>query len=154
MTSTEQSQSVPELRFHEFEGEWNKLVIKDVADKITDGTHDTPKPINSGIPFLTAIHVRDGFIDFDNCYYLPEEVHQKIYARCNPEEDDLLMVNIGAGVATSSKVNVDFEFSLKNVALIKPDRTIIDVDFFAQIQRRNSAKLGSWHVITYQFMEK
>jgi type I restriction enzyme S subunit len=30
------------------------------------------------------------------------------------------MVNIGAGVATTALVDVDFEFSLKNVALLKP----------------------------------
>ncbi len=141
MIGTEQSRNVPQLRFPEFEGEWDKLIVQNIANKITDGTHDTPKPTEAGIPFLTAIHVRDGFIDFDNCYYLPEEVHKKIYSRCNPEKDDLLMVNIGAGVATSAKVDVDFEFSLKNVALIKPNQTKIDPDFFTQIQRRNSARL-------------
>ena len=132
---------VPELRFPGFESEWNKSIIKNIANKITDGTHDTPKPTKTGIPFLTAIHVKDGFIDFENCYFLPEDVHNKIYARCNPEKDDLLMVNIGAGVATYAKVNVDFEFSLKNVALVKPNQTKIDPDFFSQIQRRNSARL-------------
>ncbi|GAO27749.1 restriction endonuclease subunit S [Geofilum rubicundum] len=131
----------PELRFPEFQDEWNKSIIKEIANKITDGTHDTPKATETGIPFLTAIHVRDGFIDFENCYYLPEDVHQKIYARCSPEKDDLLMVNIGAGVATSAKVDADFEFSLKNVALIKPNKSKIDPDFFTQIQRRNSARL-------------
>ncbi len=131
----------PQLRFPEFEGEWSKTVIKNIASKITDGTHDTPKPIEKGIPFLTAIHVRDGFIDFENCYYLSRDIHKKIYARCNPEENDLLMVNIGAGVATSAKVDVDFEFSLKNVALIKPNQTKINPDFLTQIQRRNSTRL-------------
>lgn len=136
-----ENNKVPTLRFPSFKGDWNKSIIKNIANKITDGTHDTPKPTKSGIPFLTAIHVRDGFIDFENCYYLPEDVHNKIYARCNPEKDDLLMVNIGAGVATSAKVNVDYEFSLKNVALIKPNHIKIDPDFFSQIQRRNSARL-------------
>ncbi|MPQ46990.1 restriction endonuclease subunit S [Marinifilum sp. N1E240] len=135
------TQNIPQLRFPEFEGEWIKTKISRVANKITDGTHDTPKPIPNGIPYLTAIHVKNGCIDFDNCYYLTKEEHNKIYNRCNPENGDLLMVNIGAGTANAALVNVDFEFSLKNVALIKPNNTIIESKFFSQIQRKNSARL-------------
>lgn len=132
---------IPAIRFPEFHDEWVKKTIKSVSSKITDGTHDTPKPTKEGVPYLTAIHVKDGFIDFENCYFLPQEVHNKIFERCNPEYGDLLMVNIGAGTATSAMVNVDFEFSLKNVALIKPNPDIINNELFAQIQRRNSGRL-------------
>jgi len=57
---------------------------------------------------------------------LTQADHDSIYRRCNPERNDVLLVNIGAGVATSALVIVDFEFSLKNVALLKPNlsRTI------------------------------
>lgn len=136
----------PFLRFKEFAGKWKRITIKDVSSKITDGTHDTPRPVKIGEPFLTAIHVKDGFIDFDNCYYLPEDIHDKIFARCNPEKGDLLVVNIGAGTATCALVKVDYEFSLKNVALIKPDKKKVVADFFAQIQRKNSSRLK--HVIS------
>jgi type I restriction enzyme S subunit len=136
-----EKQLIPQLRFSEFNKKWSKEIITNISDKITDGTHDTPKPIKKGIPFLTAIHIKDGKIDFDNCYYLSKEEHNKIYKRCNPEYGDLLMVNIGAGTATSAMVNVDYEFSLKNVALIKPKRNIIEPSFFAQVQRRNSNRL-------------
>lgn len=134
-------QLIPKLRFPEFKGNWSKTVIKDIATKITDGTHDTPKPITKGIPFLTAIHVKDGFIDYENCYYLPLETHKKIYDRCNPEKGDLLMVNIGAGTATSALVKVEYEFSLKNVALIKPNYELVNSNFFEQVQRKNSERL-------------
>ncbi len=100
--------------------DWEFAELKKVCYKITDGTHDTPIPINEGVPFLTAMHVKDNFIDFDNCYFLSVENHNEIYKRCNPEKNDVLLVNIGAGVATTALVNVDFEFSLKNVALLKP----------------------------------
>lgn len=39
------------------------------------------------------------------------------------------MVNIGAGVATTALVNVDYEFSLKNVALLKPEKNILSGAF-------------------------
>lgn len=101
--------------------DWELLKIEDVALKVTDGTHDTPKPTEKGVPYITAIHVKDGHINFDACYYVSEEVHEQIYKRCNPEKDDLLIVNIGAGTATPARVKVDYQFSMKNVALIKPN---------------------------------
>ena len=115
--------------------------LGEIADKITDGTHDTPKPVEEGIPFLTAIHIKDGFVDYKNCYYLEQEVHNIIYKRCNPEKNDLLIVNIGAGTATCALNIVDYEFSLKNVALVKPNKNIIDGIYLAQLQRKNSAKI-------------
>ena len=114
---------------YKFEG-WlpNDWEIKDAADvciKITDGTHDTPKVVDSGVPFITAIHVKKGKIDFDNCLYISEEEHEKIYKRCNPSKGDLLVVNIGAGVAEYAFVETDKEFSLKNVALLKPNSDLL-----------------------------
>lgn len=101
---------------------WDISSLSSLSAKITDGTHDTPRPVREGRPFLTAIHVKDGHIDFDGCYFVSETVHQEIYRRCNPEFGDILMVNIGAGTATTAVVNVTYEFSLKNVALIKPNK--------------------------------
>lgn len=101
--------------------DWEVKSLLECCSKITDGTHDTPIPVETGIPFLTAIHVKENNIDYQSCYYLPENVHRIIFNRCNPEKNDVLMVNIGAGVATTALVNVDYEFSLKNVALLKPE---------------------------------
>jgi len=101
---------------------WQVSSLRNCCSKITDGTHDTPKPVRSGIPFLMAIHIKDNWIDYESCLHLKQSDHAVIFRRCNPEKNDVLMVNIGAGVATTALVNVEYEFSLKNVALLKPDR--------------------------------
>lgn len=131
----------PKLRFKEFKDGWRQTVLSEISDKITDGTHDTPRPTKNGVPYLTAIHVKDGFIDFANSYFLPQEEHDQIFRRCNPQFGDLLMVNIGAGTATCAMVNVDFEFSLKNVALVKPNKSKVDSSYLSQLQRKNSKRL-------------
>ena len=53
----------------------------------------------------------------------------------------MLVVNIGAGTATCASVTVDYEFSLKNVALIKPNRKTVYPDYLSQLQRKNAKKL-------------
>lgn len=138
---TVKNKNIPALRFN-YNGEvWKKFHLNEIATKITDGTHDTPKQKSEGVPYLTAIHVKDGKIDFENCYYLDKKDHDIIYKRCNPEFGDLLVVNIGSGTATCASVLVNYEFSLKNVALIKPNKSIVFPDFLAQIQRKNAKKL-------------
>jgi len=125
---------------------WHQTHLGDVCSKITDGTHDTPKPIESGKPYITAIHVKDGTIDFDNCYYLSEEDHAVIYKRCNPEYGDVLIVNIGAGTAAPARVKVDFEFSMKNVALLKPDKSKLSGYYLEQYQMHKKQRL--FHQLT------
>lgn len=139
MTAT--ARKIPALRFPEFEGEWEEKRLGEVAIKITDGTHDTPQKIEKGVPYLTAIHISDGKINYEECYYLSPEDHAEVYKRCDPEKGDLLMVNIGAGTATCALVEVDYQFSLKNVALIKPDREKINPLYLAQYQRIQTARL-------------
>lgn len=121
--------------------DWEVKSMADCCSKITDGTHDTPKPIETGIPFLTAIHIKENSIDFKGCYYLTEEIHKIIYSRCNPEKDDVLMVNIGAGIATTALVNVDYEFSLKNVALLKPNKSILIGAYLNYWQSKTKLKI-------------
>ncbi|WP_420933814.1 restriction endonuclease subunit S [Alteromonas sp. A081] len=141
-----QNTNAPSTRFKVFSNPWATKVVSEISTKVTDGTHDTPKVRESGVPYLTAIHVKDGKIDFANCYYVSEEEHQIIFKRCNPERDDILLVNIGAGTATAALVDVDFEFSLKNVALIKPNRDVVNPVFLEQSLRMQTRKL--FHQLT------
>lgn len=130
----ETTDNFKQTRIGEIPIDWELKKIEDVSIKVTDGTHDTPKTTKSGVPYITAIHVKDGFINFDECYYVSKEVHEQIYSRCNPEKDDLLLVNIGAGTATPARVKVDYQFSMKNVALIKPNHQEIDGAFLESYQ--------------------
>lgn len=98
---------------------WEIKKLCEVCSKITDGTHDTPERILQGVKFITGKHIRPFYIDFNNSDYVSEEVHQQIYARCNPEKGDILYTNIGVGVGTAAVNTAIYEFSMKNVALLK-----------------------------------
>jgi type I restriction enzyme S subunit len=104
---------------------WSVLPIGKVCLKVTDGTHGTPKTVPTGIRYITAKHIRERRIDFVNSLFLSAADHDEIFARCNPQLHDVLIVNIGAGTATPALVRVDYEFSLKNVALLKPNKEVL-----------------------------
>jgi type I restriction enzyme S subunit len=98
---------------------WPLMRLSDVCSRITDGTHDSPKRQTSGIPFITGKHIRPFVIDFDRCDFLTVEDHKEVYRRCNPTSGDVLYTNIGVNLGTAALCEVDFEFSMKNVALLK-----------------------------------
>lgn len=103
---------------------WEKKTLNEICSKITDGTHDTPKRLTEGIKFITGKHIRPFFIDYDHSDYVSENVHKEIYARCNPQKGDVLYTNIGSGVGTAAVNTVNYEFSMKNVALLKPSKEL------------------------------
>ena len=103
-----------------------QYILNDVCVKITDGTHDTPKRIENGYLFLTGKNIRANGIIYDEIEYVSKEVHKEIYKRCNPEYGDVLYTNIGVNYGTACLNNRTDEFSMKNIALLKPNKKILN----------------------------
>ena len=97
-----------------------------VCNLVTDGTHDTPKRVESGYPLIKAKEIVGGRIDFDNCDQISRDEHLKVIARSKPERGDTLFAHIGASLGEAAYVNANREFSIKNIALFKPNPTVID----------------------------
>ena len=119
---------------------WKVHHMKEVCSKITDGTHDTPTRLTEGVKFITGKHIRPFYIDYDNSDYVTEEVHREIYARCNPEYDDVLYTNIGAGVANAAVNKVRYEFSMKNVALLKLNKVVLCSSYLVHYLNNSNVK--------------
>ena len=103
-----------------------KEELGNVCTKITDGTHDTPERYSEGFLLITGKNIRAFGIIYDDVEYVSEEDHKVIYARCNPEYEDVLYTNIGVNCGTACLNDLQYEFSMKNVALLKPDRSRIN----------------------------
>jgi type I restriction enzyme S subunit len=99
-------------------GNWAYCRLAEVCLNITDGFHNTPKSTPSGVRYITAQHIRPNVIDFDNCFFVSEMDHEELVSKTKPKKGDILVVNIGAGSGTAAIINVDFEFSFKNVAIL------------------------------------
>lgn len=119
---------------------WEIFALSDVCTKITDGTHDTPERLTQGVKYITGKHITPFNIDFDNSDYVTENVHKEIFRRTNVEFDDILYTNIGANVGTAARVKVKYEFSLKNVALLKQDRAKLKSHYLEHILNLSNFK--------------
>ncbi|WP_293651420.1 restriction endonuclease subunit S [uncultured Campylobacter sp.] len=85
---------------------------------IRDGTHDSPKFYDTGIPFVTSKNLNNGKLDFSVCKYITEEDHKKFSARSFVEDGDILFAMIGS-IGNPVMVKKEFDFSFKNMALFK-----------------------------------
>lgn len=110
-----------ELRFKDDEGrdypEWEEKKLSEVSD-VRDGTHDSPKYVESGYRFITSKNLySNGKIDFSDISYISEEDYININKRSKVDIGDILFGMIGT---IGNPVLVEeSEFAIKNVALIK-----------------------------------
>ena len=97
---------------------WNIKRMNDFC-YVTDGTHDTPKPVDEGVPLVTGRCISNGFVDFSIAYNISETSHNGIKKRSGLKSGDIIFSNIGT-VGNCCIVDYDREFSVKNVIIFKP----------------------------------
>lgn len=119
---------------------WPLLKLENICTKITDGTHDTPKKYDKGILLVTGKNIKPFRIDLTLKEYVSEKDHKIIYSRCNPEKGDILYTNIGVNMGTAVVNNLDYDFSMKNVALFKLKPEIINSLYLEYYLNLNTVK--------------
>ena len=97
---------------------WVEKKLREVFD-VRDGTHDSPKYINEGIPFVTQKNITDGGLKFDKVKFINQDDHDKFYKRSNVAFNDIIISMIGANRGMACIVDDKRLFSIKNVGLIK-----------------------------------
>ena len=114
------------MNFKNLPENWKVVRLGRVAEKITDGTHKTPKYTNKGIPFISTINLKPYCHDFDFSNYrkfITREEHEKLIKRAKPEKGDLLVSKCGT-IGITQLIRTDLEFSIfVGLALIKLKKT-------------------------------
>ena len=99
-----------------------QVALSEVTTRITDGTHLTPKFVDSGVPFIFVKNVRNGSIDFQTDKFISEEEHAALYKRCPVEEGDVLYTTVGATYGQAASVGTFTKFAFqRHLAHLKPD---------------------------------
>jgi len=124
-----------EIRFKDEFGnnypQWEEKKLGEIT-RIFDGTHQTPKYVEKGIPFYSVEHLTAN--QFKKTKYITEEVFKKENKRVSLEKDDILMTRIGSiGVSRVIDWNVRASFYV-SLALIKSNKSCISkyLNFFIQ----------------------
>ena len=92
--------------------------------EVKDGTHASPKYVDDGIPFVTQKNIRENGLSFAKTRFIKQEDHDDFYRRSNVAQGDILISMIGANRGMACIVDDDRIFSIKNVGLVKKERSI------------------------------
>jgi len=111
--------------------EWPHVKLIEVANKITDGTHQPPAFSQSGVPFLFVGNIAKGLLDFSVTNYVSQKTYNSLTARWRVEQGDVLFSAVGSfGVAVVVNTDRPFTFQ-RHIAIIKPRRDIINPRFLS-----------------------
>ena len=102
---------------------WETKELGDMCE-VKDGTHDSPKYVQEGIPFVTQKNVREEGLSFSNTKFISDEDHAKFYKRSNVARGDILISMIGANRGMACLVDDERVFSIKNVGLVKENSSV------------------------------
>ena len=114
-------------RFVEMFGEIKeKRTVAEICSIITDGTHQPPVFVESGIPFLFVSNIVTNEICYDATKYISEETYNELYKRTPIEIGDIVLSTVGSyGHPAVVKTNKQFLFQ-RHIAYLKPISTIIN----------------------------
>jgi type I restriction enzyme, S subunit len=116
---------------------WGIIALKRLVNKITDGEHISPKFTQTGMPFLSAKDVRDGYIQIPDDKFVDYEDGVRFRRRCDPEQNDILLVSRGATVGRVAVIDTNVEFCLLgSVILLKPKSEISSLYLFYLLKNR------------------
>ena len=118
--------------------QWNVKTLNEITD-VRDGTHDSPKYVDKGYPFVTSKNLINGTIDFSTCQLITEKDYLHFNDRSCVDDGDILMPMIGT-IGGAIIVNKDRDFAIKNVALVKftKNNNLVNRQFILNILNSDS----------------
>ena len=108
---------------------WAWCRLGSILEKLTDGTHSTPKYTDSGVPFISVKDVSSGVLSFDNAKHISESEHRELYKRCDPKRGDILLTKVGTtGIPVIVDTNEEFSLFV-SVAQLRFSHLMLDANY-------------------------
>jgi type I restriction enzyme S subunit len=119
---------------------WEKKRIDEVSLKITDGTHQSPKFLKDGIPFLLVSNIIDNKIVYKTTKYISETDFEILNKRTPVEIGSILLTSVGSyGNPAIIETDKNFAFQ-RHIAFIKPNHKIINYRFLFEFLKTKAVK--------------
>lgn len=106
---------------------WGWEKFGNVCLKIMDGTHFSPKNVESGdYKYITAKNIKEGRIDLKKLSFVTKEDHSEIFGRCDVKKGDILYIKDGATAGIAAVNPFEEEFSLlSSVGVFRTSHNVI-----------------------------
>ena len=113
---------------------WEWCRLGTILQKLTDGTHSTPKYTARGIPFISVKDISSGKISFERTKFISKTEHELLASRCDPHRDDILLTKVGT-TGIPVLVDTDRPFSIfVSVAQLRFSTELLDKFFLIYLK--------------------
>lgn len=112
---------------------WKKVRLGEVCERITDGSHDSPKAIEDGYYMPSVKDMSYNCFDFSSCKQISENDYLRLKSSgCKPDIGDVLIAKDGSILKYCFVVEEDLPIViLSSIAILKPKRATIDSHYLA-----------------------
>lgn len=105
------------------------VTMADICKIITDGTHQPPKFVSTGIPFLFVSNIVTNEISYDAQRFITKETYADLIKRTPIAVGDILLSTVGSyGHPAVVKTEKPFCFQ-RHIAYLKPDADKVDSEY-------------------------
>ena len=104
-------------------------LMQDVCSKITDGTHNPPKFVDSGIPFIFVSNIANYEISYLAKKHIDDASYNELWKSTPVEVGDIVYTSVGS-YGNPAIVRTDKKFMFqRHIALLKPKHDIIESEY-------------------------
>ncbi|UZM75600.1 restriction endonuclease subunit S [Yersinia sp. SCPM-O-B-9106 (C-191)] len=119
-----QGETIPEIRFKGFSGEWVENILSEIANVIDPHpSHRAPDAVDNGVPFIGIGDISDvGLVDWKNVRIVPSRIYSEHSARYTIEKGDFAygrVASVGKIINLSNNVGCEYTYS-PTMAIVKP----------------------------------
>lgn len=149
---TNQEKKVPELRFPEFDGEWEENKLGNLTLLLKDGSHGTHKDVENGPWLLSAKNIKNNKININSDdRKISKEDFDTIYRNYKLKKYDIALSIVGTIGRTAIIRNEDNIAFQRSVALIRFNKSM-NSTFMIQLMNTNQFQknLKTYQVVSAQ----
>lgn len=95
----------------------NFITAEEYCNKVFDGTHETPKPVEKGYPLVTSKNITGFNLDLENSYNISELDYFSIQKRSKVSQWDILFSMIGSVGEVYLEQSSKIPYAIKNVGV-------------------------------------
>lgn len=102
--------------------------MEDALESLIDYRGKTPNKSESGIPTLSAKSVKNGYIDYNECYYISPEEYKRFMVRGFPKLGDVLLTT-EAPMGMVARLDRDDVGIAQRLITLRGKERILDNDY-------------------------
>jgi type I restriction enzyme S subunit len=106
---------------------WDVVSINDVCERVTDGSHSSPKSVDEGLPMASSKDMHDWGLDLLTCRFISQEDYDQLVRNgCKPKKNDVLITKDGANYLKHIFVLPEEQqlVVLSSIAILRPNKRI------------------------------